>query len=278
MRWRHPSALFDLGKALGYALHGHSWPGDVALLEEARRQGRLHRPLLEQRTWSFWRRHLANDVRLLSFDDGPQPGITDRILDLLAHYDQKATFFVVGYRAERHPELLQRIHGEGHEIGNHTFDHLRIEDRLDLEETRRQVRATQKSVVRICGEAARPRWFRPPWGRFTPEYKLVLRQEWLCWALWTRDPRDWRDDSTGLSVARTLLNATGPELIDLHDATEPHPTFVHPLAGNDREATVEGMALFLPVASRRGLRCLTLSEAFGSWMQPPSPSGARRQP
>lgn len=277
VRWRHPSALFDLGKAMGYAWHAHRWPGDVALLEQARREGRLRRPLLETRTWPFWRRHLPNDVRLLSFDDGPQPGITDRILDLLARHDQKGTFFVVGRRAERHPDLLRRIQAEGHEIGNHTFDHPRLEDLLDLAETRRQIRATQQTVVRLCGEAARPRWFRPPWGRFSPEYKLVLRQEWLCWALWTSDPRDWRHDSTASSVARTCLNATGPELIDLHDATEPHPTFVHPLAGNDREATVEGMALFLPEARRRRLRCLTLSEAFGPWMLPP-PSAAGSQP
>jgi peptidoglycan/xylan/chitin deacetylase (PgdA/CDA1 family)/glycosyltransferase involved in cell wall biosynthesis len=268
LRWRHPSALFDLGKTLGHFRYAHTWPGDVALLEQAQRQGRPLRPLLEPRTWSFWSRDLAPEVRLLTFDDGPQPGVTDRMLDLLASAGQKATFFVVGRRAKEHPELLRRIHAEGHEIANHTFDHPRVEESLDVAASRHQILATQEVVVRICGESARPRWFRPPWGRFTPAYKLVLRQEGLCWALWTCDPRDWRRDATPASIVRTCLDPLAPVLIDLHDATEPHPTFVHPRASTSREATLAAMECFLPEATRRGLRCLTLSQAFAAALPP----------
>lgn len=270
LRWRHPSALFDLGKRLGHLWYGSSWPADSLLLEQAQRQGRPLRPLLEPRTWPFWSRHLAPEVRLLSFDDGPQPGVTDRMLDLLASAGQKATFFVVGRRAAAHPELLRRIHAEGHEIANHTFDHPRVEEGLDVAASRQQILATQDVVVRICGERARPRWFRPPWGRFTPAYKLVLRQEGLCWALWTCDPRDWHRDATPASIVRSCLDPRSPVLIDLHDATEPHPTFVHPRASTSREATLAAMERFLPEATRRGLRCLTLSQAFAAALQRPA--------
>lgn len=269
LRWRHPSALFDLGKTIGHVRHARTWPGDVALLEQARRDGQRLRPLLEQRTWPYWSRFLAPDVRLLSFDDGPQPGVTDRLCDLLARNNQKATFFVVGRRAAEHPDLLRRLHAEGHEIGNHSFDHPREQDRLDLAASRHQIIATQNQVVAICGEAARPRWFRPPYGRLTPAYKLVLHQERLSWALWSCDPRDWRRDATGASIARTCLALTGPALVDLHDAIEPHPTFIHPRASTDRDATVAAMERFLPEASRRGWRCLTLSEAFPEALSAP---------
>src|SRR5690606_12208163 len=99
----------------------------------------------------------------LTFDDGPSAKHTPRILDLLDTHDAKATFFVVGQQVPGNEALLRRMHASGHEIGNHTWNHRKINE-LTPQELKDDIARTQQ-VVAEAGVPA-PRLFRPPYGLF----------------------------------------------------------------------------------------------------------------
>jgi peptidoglycan/xylan/chitin deacetylase (PgdA/CDA1 family) len=109
----------------------------------------------------LWRLSGINRRTALTFDDGPDPRWTPQVLDALAAHRAKATFFMVGDRARRHPELVVRVADAGHEIGNHTWSHVRL-DRLDLHHAVDQLRRTHRTILDLTGRA--PTLFRPPWG------------------------------------------------------------------------------------------------------------------
>ena len=109
------------------------------------------------------RRGPANqDGVALTFDDGPDPIFTPRILDILAQFDARATFFVIGKRAEQHPEIIRAIAAAGHEIGNHTYTHRPLW-LLPPRQTRQEIDRCTHVLTTILGEP--PRYFRPPWGQ-----------------------------------------------------------------------------------------------------------------
>lgn len=111
----------------------------------------------------------------LTFDDGPDPEYTPRLLDLLAKHQLKATFFVLGKRAEEHPQLLQRMVNDGHTIGNHTYSHINC-SKISLDEVRQELARTD-AAIRAALPEYQPLWFRPPWGQLTrAQRKLVLIQ------------------------------------------------------------------------------------------------------
>ncbi|WP_233568081.1 polysaccharide deacetylase family protein [Cohnella faecalis] len=103
----------------------------------------------------------------LTFDDGPDPTDTPRILDLLKKYDAKATFFVMGRKAEEHPDILRRAAAEGHELANHTFTHRMLDSSFTAEQIRKEIVDTQETIFAATG--VRARLFRPPGGLFNPE-------------------------------------------------------------------------------------------------------------
>jgi len=128
----------------------------------------------------------AHDVAL-TFDDGPHPEHTPRLLDLLGTAGIRATFFVLGQEARRYPRLVARIVSEGHMIGNHTFSHVSSR-RIPLETFLDEVRRTRTLVEDITGEPCR--LFRPPRGELTPRALWALWREWQTVVLWNVDPRD----------------------------------------------------------------------------------------
>ena len=149
-----------LGVVTGAAGLGGLAGHDLAPKQPARsarpadRSGPIQAPVL-------WRFTGAGRHAVLTFDDGPDPRWTPRVLDALAAHDAKATFFMVGERAERHPELVARVVAAGHEVGNHTWAHVRI-DRLDLRRVLAQLGRTHDTLTRLTGRP--PTLFRPPWG------------------------------------------------------------------------------------------------------------------
>ena len=133
----------------------------------------------------------------LTFDDGPHPEYTPRLLDVLAERQLTATFFVIGELAKRQPDLIRRIAAEGHELGNHTWTHsepARTSPRQFLDEVRR----TDELLIELTGEASRT--MRPPKGELNWHKLTGLWQRGLNVALWNVDPRDYRmtsaDDMT----------------------------------------------------------------------------------
>ena len=125
----------------------------------------------------------------LTFDDGPHPEQTPRLLDVLAERQLTATFFVIGELAARHPDLVRRIAAEGHELGNHTWSHgepSRTDSRQFLDEVRR----TDELLAELTGTA--PRTMRPPKGELNWSKLSGVWQRGQTVALWNVDPRDYR--------------------------------------------------------------------------------------
>jgi len=124
----------------------------------------------------------------LTFDDGPHPDYTPMYLDLLAAQNVKATFFVIGENAERHPELVRRMAAEGHTIGNHTYSHPRRE-MLSSRQMAEDIHRGAEVIRSICGTP--PTLYRPPRGAITIFDFIRLVRSGQSVILWNRDPKDF---------------------------------------------------------------------------------------
>jgi peptidoglycan/xylan/chitin deacetylase (PgdA/CDA1 family) len=124
----------------------------------------------------------------LTFDDGPHPVHTPLVLDVLREHQVRATFFVIGSRAERYPELLQRIADEGHAIAHHSFNH-NDPAATTATELAFEIRRTQEVFQRILG--VQSNLFRPPHGKLTILKLCSLWRMKLSIVLWNRDPKDF---------------------------------------------------------------------------------------
>ncbi|MET9610220.1 polysaccharide deacetylase family protein [Streptomyces sp. NPDC006512] len=175
----------------------------------------------------------------LTFDDGPDPRYTPAILDTLARYQVRATFFVCGEMATDNRDLLRRMVTEGHVIGNHTWTHPLI-PQLSRPALLSEIGRTSEVVQQTVGEA--PLWFRAPygaWNRAAFEIGADLGMEPLAWTL---DTLDWKEPGTTAIVSRVEAGA-GPGVIVLnHDA------------GGDRTQSVQALATYLPQLLARGYR------------------------
>jgi peptidoglycan/xylan/chitin deacetylase (PgdA/CDA1 family) len=151
----------------------------------------------------------------LTFDDGPHPVHTPRLLDALKKYGVKATFFVVGQAAERYPDLLRRLVAEGHGVGNHSFYHANPAE-ISAKQLMAEVIRTRRLLAKIVGKETN--LFRPPLG------KLTVSQLWTLWqagqtiVLWNVDPRDYACQSADEVQARFLRRPLcGGDVVLMHD-------------------------------------------------------------
>ena len=128
-------------------------------------------------------------VVALTFDDGPWPGQTDRVLDILAAERVQATFFMLGSRVDLHPDLARRVVEEGHMVGNHSYTHVRTRVGHPMT-ARAEIDACRDAIERATG--VRPGWYRPPGGLDTPSVYAASEQAGNYVLLWTVDPQDWR--------------------------------------------------------------------------------------
>lgn len=187
----------------------------------------------------------------LTFDDGPLPGSTDRILDLLAEENVKAAFFVIGRRAEQHPELVRRIHDEGHIIGNHTYDHPTHGWAGGTCFWRRQIEMTDMVVERSIG--LRPRFFRPPMGIKTWLTARAARGHAVIG--WTRRGLDGVVTTPQRVVAR-LARARPGDILLLHDG-------ISPQSRRDPTVTVNALLPLIQRLRNRGLEPVRLDVLTG---------------
>ncbi|HET8708679.1 MAG TPA: polysaccharide deacetylase family protein [Candidatus Saccharimonadales bacterium] len=147
----------------------------------------------------------------LTFDDGPNPATTSKILDILEREHVPATFFVVGSRVAGNEALLRRMQAGGNEIGNHSWDHPDLTT-LKPDQIRHEVADTQAALA--AAGVRPPRLFRPPYGAIDKE---VRQNVGLTLALWNEDPRDW-DNKSAKEVQKAMLDSARPGgVIDAHD-------------------------------------------------------------
>lgn len=178
----------------------------------------------------------ANRVIHLTFDDGPHPIYTSQILETLARYNAKATFFVLGRSAQAHPELIQAIHAGGHGIGNHSWSHRALTG-LSQESFDWEVVRTQEV---LGGYAAA--CLRPPYG--ATDASTYAHSERLGYSvvLWSIDPVDWRRPGAQAIADHVISRAFPGAMVVLHDG------------GGDRSQTVAALEIILRELSSQGYR------------------------
>lgn len=151
----------------------------------------------------------------LTFDDGPHVTNTPRLLDILADRNVKATFYVVTPRVQSHPEIMQRIVAEGHEVGNHSTTH-RLMTKLGDSTVFTDFKQCHDAIVGTTGVT--PRTQRPPYGAMKAGQKNMLHEQFgYSTILWDVDPRDWKDRNAGVVSSRVLSGTQNGSIILLHD-------------------------------------------------------------
>ncbi len=190
----------------------------------------------------------------LTFDDGPDPAWTPRLLELLKRYGARATFFMVGENAERNPGLLARIAADGHAMGNHTYSHCSLPP-LPWREQREAIRRCS----RILGHGT-PGLLRPPYGHQTIQSRLAALCERQRVIAWSAAVGDWRRQPEDL-LAQKLREALQPgAVILLHDSIHLSPD-VTPGADLEPNRETAFRALETVLAERAGsLQLLTVPE------------------
>lgn len=155
----------------------------------------------------------------LTFDDGPSPEHTPRVLDLLDEAGVKATFFVIGRKAEAHPELVRAIVARGHALGLHSYAHDRLFSLRSLRYVEQDLRRASDALARITG--ARPTLFRPPIGHTSPRIARAVERLDLDVIGWSVRGLDGLARSRAERVvARVAPRLRDGEIVLLHDAAE----------------------------------------------------------
>jgi peptidoglycan/xylan/chitin deacetylase (PgdA/CDA1 family) len=149
----------------------------------------------------------------LTFDDGPSPVWTPLVLDVLAEYDVRATFFVIGWRVEDHPEIVRRMVDEGHSVQNHSWSHLWL-TRYSTETVTEQLERNSTVIETITGRA--PNCVRPPFGAHNSRIRGVFRDLELSSIMWDRDPQEWRG-SVNSVVSYVVKHTRDGEVVLMHD-------------------------------------------------------------
>ena len=183
----------------------------------------------------------ANRV-YLTFDDGPDPEWTPRVLDALEKEGVKATFFAIGQQAQRLPDLMRRVHDAGHAVGNHTFSH-RHPWFMSQRAARAQVRNGAKAISDVLG--VQPGFYRPPHGR---ERACMSDEAHRCGeqvVLWNVSAIDWGPLGAAEGIEKRLDAVKGGDIVLMHDGQNKH---------NRPDQLLQILPLFLRKLSDRGLR------------------------
>jgi chitooligosaccharide deacetylase len=195
----------------------------------------------------------AIDACSLTFDDGPDPAWTPRLLDCLAAEGARSTFFVIAGRARSNPELVARMLGDGHDVELHCVRHV-CHTVLAEAEVRRD---TEEGLRTLATLGAGVRRWRPPWGVVSQATARVAADHRLALVGWSADPEDWRGESAAVMHER-VAGAIGPgAVVLLHDGIGPGAL------RTDCRETVALIPRLVETVRRLGLRPLPLSGTGG---------------
>lgn len=168
--------------------------------------------LMKQENKEAGEKESQGDKRIaLTFDDGPHPVYTPRLLDGLKKRGVKATFFVVGENAQNNPDIIKRMNKEGHLVGNHTYDHVQI-SALSDKAACEQIVKTDEVVFKLTGRHTE--YVRPPFGLWKEGLECGIE---MFPVMWTVDPLDWTTGNTDRVVSKVVSKAKDNDIILLHD-------------------------------------------------------------
>lgn len=187
----------------------------------------------------------------MTFDDGPHPQNTPRLLDILRARNIKATFYVIGRSVDLYPHVVRRTVAEGHEIGNHTHTH-RLLTKLGDDELRGELSRCRNAVARAAGY--RMRTMRPPYGGLLQRQRQLVHTEFgYPTILWSVDPLDWKRPGPSVVTSRILSGTAAGGIVLAHDLHSP---------------TVDAMPATLDGLLRRGFQFVTVSQLLAMKTEP----------
>ncbi|SEM86871.1 polysaccharide deacetylase family sporulation protein PdaB [Terribacillus saccharophilus] len=207
--------------------------------------GQLNKEEYEKSGEITWEVQTKKKVIALTFDDGPNGTYTNQVLDVLKENNAKATFFVIGENVKRDSRTLIRTHTEGHEIGNHTFTHTKLQN-IDLISVEKEIKQTDDIVMKYI--AQKPLYFRPVGGYYNEEIVKAAVDTNHKIILWSQDTRDWNHESADHIYKQVMDNIHPGDIILLHDG------------GGDRTETVQAIKRLIPALKKKGYALLTISE------------------
>lgn len=190
----------------------------------------------------------------LTFDDGPTPRATDAILDALRDAGAAATFFVIGANVLKHPDLLRRVHGEGHLVANHSFNHSHFGVLRRRPYWAREILETDDAIEAVIG--VRPAMYRPPCGVKTWHTFGACHDTGHAMVNWSRRAVDGLP-TTPRRIMRRFRDVADGEILLLHDGVEPHAPHA------DRSATIAALPMLLDQLRREHLAPVRLDELLG---------------
>jgi peptidoglycan-N-acetylglucosamine deacetylase len=200
---------------------------------------------------TFTRVPVAGKFIAITYDDGPHPQNTPRLLDILRARNIKATFYVIGRSVDLYPQIVRRAVAEGHEIGNHSYTH-RLMSKLGDSEVRSEMARTADSVMRASG--VRMRTMRPPYGGLLQRQRELVHQEFgYPTILWSVDPLDWKRPGASVITSRILENTAAGGIVLAHD--------LHAQTVDAMPATLDGLL-------RRGFQFVTVSQLIAMKQEP----------
>jgi peptidoglycan/xylan/chitin deacetylase (PgdA/CDA1 family) len=180
----------------------------------------------------------------LTFDDGPWPDSTAKVLGILSKAKVKATFFLVGKQVRKHPEIAREELAAGMTLGSHSFSHPQPFGALPGQDMQREI---DQGVAALADLGVRSVLFRPPGGAIPPAVVSAARARGLRTIVWSVDPVDWKRGTTADQITERVLQQAKPgSIVLLHDG------------GGDRSATVEALPRIIDGLKRRHLALVTL--------------------
>lgn len=203
--------------------------------------------------------HVEGSYIAMTFDDGPEPKLTPKLLDILKEKGIKATFFVVGQNAAAYPEILKRAVAEGHEIANHSWSHPNF-GKMSDPAVNQELQKTHDAIFQATG--IKPKLLRPPYGSITKHEREWIHDKFSYKIiLWDVDPLDWKFRNAN-HVETEILKQTRPGSIILsHD--------IH-------ASTVEAMPATLSELQAKGYKFVTVSELL-AMEKPVAPAPSKNQ-
>jgi peptidoglycan/xylan/chitin deacetylase (PgdA/CDA1 family) len=192
---------------------------------------------------SFSRVLVSGNYIAMTFDDGPHPQNTPRLLDILRARNVKATFYVIGRSVDLYPQIVRRTVAEGHEIGNHSYTH-RLLSKLGDSELRQEMSRCHEAVGRAAG--VRMRTMRPPYGGLLQRQRELVHAEFgYPTILWAVDPLDWKRPGPSVVTSRILSGTNAGSIVLAHD--------LHAQTVDAMPATIDGLL-------KRGFKFVTVSQ------------------
>lgn len=204
---------------------------------------------------------MSRPIVALTFDDGPHPELTPRLLDILRQNGVRATFYVIGRNVAAYPDIARRIVAEGHEIANHSYNHPALTSlgaaRLDQE-----LASTSQIIERVTGR--RPTNMRPPYGAINDRVRAtILRDHGLDIIMWSCDPLDWKRPGAEVVRRRMVEGASPGGILLAHD--------IHP-------GTIEAVPGVIQDLKAKGYGFATVSQLLALKEARPVASSAERTP